>query len=706
MFETAAGEPYPLGATPDEDGTNFAVSVGQDAEKVVLCLIDDQGEETCLELTEHSGNTWHVHVAGVGHGQMYGYRVHGPWDPAAGLRFNAAKILIDPYAKAITGDFNWGQHQFSYDFENNDEIDTTDSLGHTMLGIVIDDSFDWGEDERPGIPFNETVIYETHVKGMTQLHPDVPEEQRGTYAGLAHPKVIEHLTRLGVTAVELMPVHQFTNDSYLQDKGLSNYWGYNTLGYFAPQNTYSSGGDHGQQVAEFKQMVKDLHAAGLEVILDVVYNHTSEGNHMGPTLSFRGLDNKSYYHLVEGDERHYMDYTGTGNSLNLSNPMVLQMVMDSLRYWVEEMHVDGFRFDLATTLTRTEGEQGPDMMSGFFQVVRQDPVLRQVKLIAEPWDVGWAGYQVGNFPGLWSEWNGKYRDSVRDFWRGEPGTLAEFATRITGSADLYEDDNRTPRASVNFVTAHDGFTLRDLVSYNEKHNEANGEDNNDGESHNRSWNCGEEGPTEDPAVNRLRSQQQRNFLTTLMMSQGVPMICHGDELGRTQRGNNNVYCQDNELSWVHWDEADEDLIDFTSSVIRMRRDHPVFRRRQFFDGRPMSRENPDELPDIVWLEPDATPKDETDWESYHARSIAAFLNGHRLPPSTRPDGQDTDHDFYVLFNAYWEPVEYTLPGEPFPGSWELVVDTAQASTDVATFSAGDKVTVPNRGIVILQSADR
>ncbi|MEO9247709.1 glycogen debranching protein GlgX [Citricoccus nitrophenolicus] len=709
MFETTAGVPYPLGATPDDDGTNFALSVGEDAEKVELCLVDAEGAETCVELTERSGNTWHAHVAGVGDGQLYAYRVHGPWDPATGLRFNAAKILLDPYAKATAGDFNWGQYQFSYDFEDHDAIDTSDSLGHTMLGVVVDDSFDWGEDERPDIPFNETVIYETHVKGMTKLHPEVPEEARGTYAGLAHPAVLEHLTKLGVTAVELMPVHQFTNDSSLQDKGLSNYWGYNTLGYFAPQNTYSSAGDTGGQVREFKQMVKDLHAAGLEVILDVVYNHTAEGNHMGPTLSFRGIDNVNYYHLVEGDERHYMDYTGTGNSLNLSHPMVLQLVMDSLRYWVQEMHVDGFRFDLATTLTRSEGEQGPDMLGGFFDVVRQDPVLRTVKLIAEPWDVGWAGYQVGNFPGLWSEWNGKYRDSVRDFWRGEPGTLAEFATRITGSADLYEDDGRTPRASVNFVTAHDGFTLRDLVSYNEKHNEANGEDNNDGESHNSSWNCGEEGDSEDAEVLKLRAQQQRNYLATLMISQGVPMISHGDELGRTQQGNNNVYAQDNELSWIHWDEADADLIEFTSRVVALRQDHPVFRRRRYFDGRPAARSDAKALPDIVWLEPDATAKDESDWETYYARSIAFFLNGHDLAESERDadaDGDGGDHDFYVLLNAYWEPVEYTLPGEPFPASWDLVVDTADATPDITEFSAGDRISVPGRGIVILQSAQR
>ncbi|WBL17778.1 glycogen debranching protein GlgX [Citricoccus sp. NR2] len=707
----SAGLPYPLGATPDSQGTNFALAVGEHAELVELCLLEsDEAEpagfrETRIPLTEHSGSTWHVHVAGVGAGARYGYRVHGPWEPAAGLRFNAAQMLLDPYAKALSGEIAWGQPMFAYTFGSPAERNDEDSLAAGMVCVVVDDDFDWGEaeDQRPRTPFTETVIYEAHVKGMTALHPEVPETQRGTYAGLAHPVMIEHFRRLGVTAIELMPVHQFTNDSHLQEKGLSNYWGYNTLGYFAPQNTYASGGDAGEQVTEFKQMVADLHAAGFEVILDVVYNHTAEGNHLGPTLSFRGLDNLNYYHLVPDDEAHYMDYTGTGNSLDLSHPMVLQLVMDSLRYWVQVMHVDGFRFDLATTLTRSEDGAGPDMYSSFFDVVRQDPVLRTVKLIAEPWDVGPGGYQVGNFPGLWSEWNGKYRDSVRDFWRGEPGTLAEFATRITGSADLYQDDNRTPRASVNFVTVHDGFTLRDLVSYNEKHNSANGEDNNDGETHNRSWNCGEEGPSEDPEILRLRAAQQRNFLTTLLLSQGVPLLSHGDELGRSQRGNNNVYCQDNELSWIDWSSVDEELVDFTAALISLRHEHPVFRRRRFFDGRPAAREDTDRLPDIVWLEPDATAKDESDWDSYHALSIAFFLNSQHLPASGRHGAETPEYGFYILFNAYWETVDYTLPGTPFPDQWEVVVDTASA-LDQQTFTAGQTVTVPGRGAVVMRSS--
>ena len=702
------GMPYPLGATVDEHGTNFAVSTGREAEAVYLCLIDEHGGEERIELTERHGSTWHVHVAGVGAGQRYGFRVDGPWAPQNGLWFNPHKLLADPYAKAFTGTHQWGQAHHAYSFEDENARDETDSLGLTMLSVVQSDEFDWGEDAPPATELTDTIVYETHVKGMTATHPDVPEHLRGTYAGLAHPAVVEHLTRLGVTAVELMPVHQFVDDATLQDKGLHNYWGYNTLGYLAPHAAYASDGEIGGQVREFKQMVKDLHAAGLEVILDVVYNHTAEGNHLGPMLSLRGLDNAGYYHLMEDDERHYMDYTGTGNSVNLSSPKSLQLVMDSLRYWVTEMHVDGFRFDLATTLTRVEGEQGPDMLSSFFDVVRQDPVMRTVKLIAEPWDVGWGGYQVGNFPGLWSEWNGMYRDTVRDFWRGEPGTLGEFATRITGSADLYEGDGRTPGASVNFVTAHDGFTLADLVSYNEKHNEANGEDGRDGDSHNRSWNCGAEGPTDDPAIRALRGRQQRNFLATLMVSQGVPMISHGDELGRTQQGNNNTYCQDNELAWIDWANLDEDLLDFTARLIRLRREHTVFRRRRHFDGRPAARDVEAPLPDIVWLEPDATAKTEEDWGA-EARSIAFYLNGNAQPEAAA-DPEGADRDFYVLMNAWWESVPYTLPGPFFPGRWEIVVDT---SADLAAtqaphagerpvVEAGQVLDLPPRSTVILR----
>ena len=708
-MQVTAGKPYPLGATPDEAGTNFAITA-RDAHKVVLCLIDLDGQETQLELSDKTGTTWHIHVADVGDGQRFGWRIHGPWEPANGLRFNPHKILLDPYAKAICGDMSWGQEQFGYVFGEPDTMDTTDSLGSTMLSVVVEDEFDWGEDELPQIPLHQTVIYETHVKGHTALHPDVPEHLRGTYAGLAHPAVLEHFKHLGVTAIELLPVHQFCNDAHLKEKGLSNYWGYNTIGYFAPHNGYSAAVRKGKekfgaQVQEFKQMVKDFHAAGLEVILDVVYNHTAEGNHMGPTLSFRGIDNPGYYHLVEGDEAHYMDYTGTGNSMDLSDPMVMQMVMDSLRYWVQEMHVDGFRFDLATTLVREEGELYPDMYSNFFHVVRQDPILRQVKLIAEPWDIGWGGYQVGNFPGLWSEWNGKFRDSVRDFWRGEPGSLSEFATRITGSADLFQGDRRTPQASINFITAHDGFTLKDLVSYNDRHNMANGEDNNDGEKHNRSWNCGVEGPTNDPEIKALRRQQQKNLLTTLLLSQGVPMLLHGDELGRTQKGNNNVYCQDNELAWMHWDDPDEELIEFTRNLIRLRQEHPVFRRHNFFKGRDGWDQENEVLPDIFWLEPNAEPKADEDWSNPLAKSIAFYLNGSDQPATDERIKEEGDQDFYILFNAHYEPVPYTMPGEPFPESWELEFCTVADAdlTETTVYNQGDVLDVPARSTVVLRS---
>ncbi|MDX2340263.1 glycogen debranching protein GlgX [Micrococcus sp. M4NT] len=696
------GQPYPLGATVDDTGTNFAIAVGREVEAVELCLVGEDGTEERIPIEERHDTTWHVHVADVGPGQRYGYRVRGPWEPARGLWHNPAKVLVDPYARAFTGEYAWGQQHHSYDFDEPDRMDTTDNLGSTMLGVVVADDFDWGEDAPPHTELTDTVVYETHVKGMSRLHPDVPEELRGTYAGMAHPAVVGHLTHLGVTAVELMPVHQFVNDATLQEKGLDNYWGYNTIGFFAPHAAYAAADDLGGQVREFKQMVKDLHAAGLEVILDVVYNHTAEGNDKGPMLSLRGFDNAGYYHLVEGDERHYMDYTGTGNSVDLSSPKALQLVMDSLRYWVTEMHVDGFRFDLATTLTRVEGEKGPDMFSGFFDVVRQDPVLRMVKLIAEPWDVGWGGYQVGNFPGIWSEWNGMYRDTVRDFWRGEPGTLGEFATRLTGSADLYEGDGRSPGASVNFVTAHDGFTLRDLVSYNEKHNAANGEDNKDGDSHNRSWNCGVEGQTDDPEVLTLRARQQRNFLATLLLSQGVPMISHGDELGRTQGGNNNAYCQDNEIAWIDWSTVDANLVEFTRTLIRLRCEHAVFRRRQHFDGRPAARDVDAPLPDIVWLEPDASPKTEDDW-GIEARSIGFYLNGHALP---RRDGEEEPYrDFYVLMNAWWEPVPYTLPGPTFPAAWEIVLDTSSHVAPQGTHPivrAGEVVELPPRSTMILR----
>ncbi|MDQ3455304.1 MAG: glycogen debranching protein GlgX, partial [Actinomycetota bacterium] len=557
------GTAYPLGATFDGTGTNFAL-FSEVAHRVELCLFDSAGEETRLDLPEMDGFVWHAYLPGVNPGQRYGYRVHGPFDPESGHRCHPSKLLLDPYAKAIQGQIDWDEALFNYRFDD-DGLNDDDSAAHMMRSVVINPFFDWHNDRHPRTPYHESVIYEAHVKGFTKLHPDIPEELRGTYGAIAHPAAVEHLLALGVTAIELMPVHQFVQDHTLVEKGLSNYWGYNTIGFFAPHNAYSASGQRGEQVAEFKGMVRTLHEAGIEVILDVVYNHTAEGNHLGPTLSFRGIDNVAYYRLVDDDPQYYMDYTGTGNSFNVRQPYSLQLIMDSLRYWVTEMHVDGFRFDLASTLARELHDV--DKLSAFFDLVHQDPVVSQVKLIAEPWDIGDGGYQVGNFPSLWTEWNGKYRDTVRDFWRGESGTLGEFSARLTGSSDLYEHSGRRPVASINFVTAHDGFTLNDLVSYNEKHNEANGEDNNDGESHNRSWNCGVEGETDDPDVLALRAQQRRNFLATLLLSQGVPMILYGDEAGRSQGGNNNTYCQDNELTWIDWTAMDQDLVSFTAQLV-------------------------------------------------------------------------------------------------------------------------------------------
>ena len=600
------GGSYPLGATYDGVGTNFAL-FSEVAERVELCLFDENGTETRVPLHEVDGFVWHGYLPGIGPGQRYGYRVHGPYDPGRGQRCNPAKLLLDPYAKAIEGSVRWDQAVFAYPFGQPDERNDADSAQYVPRSVVINPFFDWDNDRHPRTPYHETVVYEAHVRGLTKLHPEVPPTQRGSYQGLAHPAVIEHLHGLGVTAIELMPVHQFISDAILAERGLANYWGYNTIGFFAPHNSYAASGARGEQVQEFKSMVRTLHQAGIEVILDVVYNHTAEGNHLGPTLSFRGIDNASYYRLVSDDERFYMDTTGTGNSLLMRHPHVLQMIMDSLRYWVTEMHVDGFRFDLAAALARQFHEV--DRLSAFFDMVQQDPVVSQVKLIAEPWDVGEGGYQVGNFPPLWTEWNGKYRDTVRDFWRGEHATLPEFASRLTGSSDLYLSDGRRPVASVNFVTAHDGFTLADLVSYNHKHNEANGEGGRDGSDDNRSWNCGAEGRTDDPAVAALRDRQKRNFLCTVLLSQGIPMLLAGDEMGRTQRGNNNAYCQDTDISWVHWPSdhgpsdhgpadhgppdgdtdvpgycGDQDLLDFVRTLIQLRAGHPVFRRRRFFRG--------------------------------------------------------------------------------------------------------------------------
>ncbi len=695
------GRPYPLGATYDGSGTNFAL-YSHAAERVELCLLDDDNHEERVELTEVDGHVWHAYLPGTQPGQRYGYRVHGPYDPENGQRCDPSKLLLDPYAKAIDGQIDGHPSLFSYSFDNPEERNTEDSLGHTMTSVVINPYFDWGYDRPPNLDYHESVIYEAHVKGLTQLHPAIPEELRGTYAGMAHPAIVEHLTSLGITAIELMPVHQFVNDPHLQAKGLSNYWGYNTIGFFAPHNGYAAYGTRGEQVQEFKTMVKAMHEAGIEVILDVVYNHTAEGNHLGPTLSFRGIDNASYYRLVDGDEAHYFDTTGTGNSLLMRSPHTLQMIMDSLRYWVEEMHVDGFRFDLASTLARELHEV--DRLSAFFDIVQQDPVISQVKLIAEPWDVGEGGYQVGGFPPLWTEWNGKYRDTVRDFWRGEPSTLGEFASRLSGSSDLYEHTGRRPVASVNFITAHDGFTLRDLVSYNEKHNEANGEDNADGESYNRSWNCGVEGPTDDPDVNRLRVRQQRNFLTTLLLSQGVPMIAHGDEMGRTQRGNNNVYCQDNELSWVHWDLDDErgELLEFTRKVVHMRKDHPVLRRRRFFAGSP-EHGGESELGDIEWFTPTAEHMSEEDWSQAFARSVMVFLNGRAIPEPDARGERVVDDSIIAMLNADADAIKFTLPGPEFGERWHVFLDTSSRRSAGTTLRSGAFLTVQGRSAVILMA---
>ncbi|MCP2621714.1 glycogen debranching protein GlgX [Mycolicibacterium smegmatis] len=702
-LEIWRGKAYPLGATYDGSGTNFAL-FSEVAERVELCLFDDDGDgglrETRITLPEVDGFVWHGFIPNIEPGQRYGYRVHGPYDPAAGHRCNPNKLVLDPYAKAIDGQFDWGQPLFSYNFGDPDSRNDDDSAPNMPKSVVINPYFDWGVDRPPSHDYADTVIYEAHVKGLTQTHPDIPDNIRGTYAAVAHPAIVEHLQNLGINAIELMPVHHFANDSTLIDKGLSNYWGYNTIGFLAPDSKYSSSPNPGGQVQEFKAMVRTLHEAGIEVILDVVYNHTAEGNHMGPTLSFRGIDNAAYYRLVDDDKRYYMDYTGTGNSLNVGHPHALQLIMDSLRYWVIEMHVDGFRFDLASTLAREFYDV--DRLATFFELVQQDPVVSQVKLIAEPWDVGPGGYQVGNFPPLWTEWNGKYRDTVRDYWRGEPATLDEFASRITGSADLYEQTGRRPFASINFVIAHDGFTLRDLVSYNEKHNEANGEDNNDGESHNRSWNCGAEGPTDDPEVNALRSRQQRNFITTLLLSQGVPMLAHGDELGRTQQGNNNVYCQDSELSWIDWESADTELLEFTQKVSALRSAHPVFRRRRFFNGRPVRRPGEPRLPDIGWYAPDGSEMTDEDWDAGYAKSMAVYLNGQGIPDRDERGQRIVDDSFYMCFNAHYEPIEFVLPPSDFAEQWVEVINTAaDCSTD--PIEAGTRVTVESRAMLVLQA---
>ena len=700
------GKAYPLGSTYDGAGVNFAV-FSEVASKVELCLIDDDLSETRIELTEVDGYVWHGYVPKLQPGQRYGYRVHGPYDPANGHRCNPAKLLLDPYAKAIDGQVVGDQSLFSYTFGDVTSFNEEDSLGNTMLSVVINPYFDWGHDRPPRHEYHDSVIYEAHVKGLTMTHPDVPEDIRGTYAAIAHPSIIKHLTDLGVTAIELLPVHQFVQDTHLQEKGLSNYWGYNTIGFLAPHNGYATG-TRGQQVTEFKAMVKALHEANIEVILDVVYNHTAEGNEYGPTLCFRGIDNAAYYRLVDDDKSHYYDTTGTGNSLLMRNPHVLQLIMDSLRYWVTEMHVDGFRFDLAATLARQFHEV--DKLSAFFDLIQQDPIISQVKLIAEPWDLGDGGYQVGNFPPLWTEWNGKYRDTVRDYWRGEAAALSEFASRLTGSSDLYAHSGRRPIASINFIIAHDGFTLRDLVSYNEKHNDANGEGGNDGESHNRSWNCGAEGPTDDPEIRALRQRQIRNFLTTLLVSQGVPMIAHGDELGRTQGGNNNVYCQDNEIAWIDWNlgREQEQLLEFAGHVVDLRKQHPVFRRRRFFRGS-ADHGGQSDLHDIVWLRVDGTEMVEEDWKTGYARTLAVFFNGDAIfEPG--PLGQRVrDDHFILLFNAHSEPVDFKISGVAEGVRWLEAVNTDLPTGIPAPGSqphqAGDVLTLAGRSVVVLRSEE-
>jgi len=694
------GRPFPQGSTWDGDGTNFSL-FSEGADRVELCLIGDDGQEQRIDVRDTTSFQYHVWVGGVGPGQRYGYRVYGPYEPAQGIRFNPAKLLIDPYAKAIDGTVDSSAASTlpylpgdAGEDTADDRIDESDDAAAIPASVVIDPGFDWGEDRPLRHQYSSTIIYETHVKGFTMRHPDVPEHLRGTYAGLASEAAISYLTELGVTAVELLPVHHIADESFLVEKGLSNYWGYSTIGYFAPHALYSADGTRGEQVKEFKAMVKALHEAGIEVILDVVYNHTAEGNHLGPMLSFKGIDNASYYRLSPEDPRFYMDFTGTGNTLNVTNPSVLRLIMDSLRYFAIECHVDGFRFDLASTLARELYEV--DRLSSFFDVIHQDPVLSQLKLIAEPWDVGPGGYQVGNFPVLWTEWNGAYRDSVRDFWRGE-ASLSEFAQRFTGSADLYEGEGRRPTASINFVTAHDGFTLADLVSYNEKHNEANQEENRDGADDNRSWNCGVEGETDSPAILALRARQQRNLLVTLLLSQGTPMMLGGDEFGRSQGGNNNGWCQDNELSWFDWENADQDLRDFTRRVIALRQSEPVFRRRDFLGG---EAERSSGLPDVLWMCPGAQEMDEEDWQREDSRALMVFLNGEAIPHYDR-DGKPTRGDsFLILINAHHEPVEFTFPDQ-VADRWTLELSTDTAH-EAGTGHTGGSIRADGRSTLIFR----
>ncbi len=698
------GRPFPLGATPGPDGTNFAVASNV-AGGVTLCLFDGSAAEQKLQLTEADAGIWHGFVPGVGAGQRYGYRVQGPYQPASGLRCNPNKLLLDPYARAITGEIEWSDAVLAYLPGDPDSFSTLDSAPHVPRSLVVSDVFDWGDDAPPAIPYSDTIVYETHLKGFTQLHPSVPAELRGTYAGLATPAALEHLVRLGVTALELLPVHQHVDDGFLRSKGLDNYWGYSSLGFFAPHAAYSAevrAGRIGGQVAEFKALVKAIHAAGLEVILDVVFNHTAEGNHLGPTLSFRGFDNAAYYRLVSDNHRYYFDTTGTGNSFNVDDPTCLRLIMDSLRYWIAEMHVDGFRFDLAAALGRDHGRF--DRISAFFDLVSQDPVVSRVKLIAEPWDLGQPdSYDVGRFPALWSEWNGRYRDTTRDFWRGQAGTLPDMATRLTGSADLYGPSQRRPNASINFVTCHDGFTLRDLVSYDQKQNAANVESNTDGTDDNRSWNCGIEGPTDDATVLALRASQSRSLLATLLLSLGVPMINGGDELGRTQRGNNNAYCQDNEISWFDWSAVDEELLAFTREVIAIRRRHPVLRRRRYATGALAD--------DIAWFTALGSSMTDSDWNAGSIRSIVAHFDGKRDADRDDRGRPILDDDLLIVLNGWWESLTFTIPDVGAAMVWMRELDTLtgqageRSSVGGATekLATGAQIVVGPRSLVLLRS---
>ena len=704
--KTWLGYPYPLGATWLGNGVNFAL-FSETAASVELCLFDNTEateENIRIPVTEHTDQVWHVFLPEVRPGQLYGFRVSGPYDPERGLRFNSSKLLLDPYAKAIAGEVNWADEMFGYVVGSKDEDltqDFRDDAWGVPKSVVIDNAFEWHDDKRLGIPLHRSVIYEVHVKGFSKLWPDMPEELRGTYAALGSPAAIDYFKKLGVTALELLPVHAHIDDKALIDRGLTNYWGYNTIGFFAPHAQYSSSGQLGEQVVEFKSMVRNLHAAGIEVILDVVYNHTAEGNHLGPTLCFRGIDNLAYYRLRPDNPRLYLDFTGTGNTFNLLNSRALQLVMDSLRYWVLEMHVDGFRFDLASSLARDQ--KGVNKLHAFFEIIHQDPVLSQVKLIAEPWDVGEGGYQVGNFPVLWAEWNGKYRDTMRTFWKGDEGRIGEMAYRLTGSPDLYQHNGRRPYASINFVTAHDGFTLRDLVSYNKKHNELNGDGNNDGENNNQSWNCGVEGPTEDPQINALRERQRRNFLTTLFLSQGVPMLSGGDEWGRTQNGNNNAYCQDNEISWFNWerDEKQNQFLEFTRKLIQLRKDHPVFRRPKFFQGR---RIRGSEIRDVMWFNPGGSEMSDEEWASPFVRCLGMLLSGDTMDVFNFQGEPIRDDTFLLLINAHYEPIPFVLPGQEHL-EWQLILDTMDPNgflTELRKFASGDDVDLGGRAACLLQ----